>query len=81
MRAAVVKRPGDYFWSSYRHHALGTADRVVTEHPLFNALGATRAERAEAYRVLFRTELDEGELNAIRTAVNHDGILGDLKRP
>ena len=76
VRAAVVKHPGDYFWSSYRHHALGTANRVVTEHPLFNALGATRADRAEAYRVLFRTELDEGELNAIRTALNHGGILG-----
>jgi len=76
VRAAVVKHPGDYFWSSYRHHALGTADRVVTEHPLFNALGAARSARAAAYRALFRTELDEAEVNAIRTALNHGGILG-----
>src|SRR5229473_482470 len=76
VRAAVVKDPADYIWSSYRHHALGTADRVVTEHPLFNALGATPAERAEAYRALFRTELDEREVNAIRTALNHGGVLG-----
>jgi len=76
VRAAVVKHPADYFWSSYRHHALGTADRVVTEHPLFKALGATRAERAEAYRASFRTELDEREVNGIRTALNRGGILG-----
>jgi putative transposase len=76
VRAAVVKHPADYFWSSYRHHALGTADRVITEHPLFDALGATRAERAEAYRVLFRTELDEREVNRIRTALNRGGVLG-----
>ncbi len=76
VRAAVVKHPADYIWSSYRHHALGAADRVVTEHALFNALGATPAERAEAYRALFRTELDERGVNAIRTAVNHGGILG-----
>jgi putative transposase len=75
VRAAVVKDPADYIWSSYRHHALGAPDRVVTEHALFNALGATPAERAVAYRALFRTELDEREVNAIRTAVNHGGIL------
>jgi putative transposase len=76
VRAAVIKHPADYIWSSYRHHALGAPDRVVTEHALFDALGATPPERAEAYRALFRTELDEGELNAIRTALNHGGILG-----
>jgi putative transposase len=76
VRAAVVKHRADYIWSSYRHHALSTPDRVVTEHPLFDALGATPAERAVAYRALFRTELDERELNAIRTAVNQRGILG-----
>lgn len=76
VRSAVVKHPADYLWSSYRHHALGAPDPVVTEHALFNALGATPAERAEAYRALFRTELDERELNAIRTALNHGGILG-----
>ena len=76
VRAAVAKDPADYIWSSYRHHALGAPDRVVTEHALFNALGATPAERAVAYRALFRTELDEQEVNAIRTALNHGGTLG-----
>jgi len=76
VRAAVAKDPADYIWSSYRHHALGAPDRVVTEHALFNALGATPAERAVAYRALFRTELDEREVNAIRTALNHGGTLG-----
>jgi len=76
VREAVVKHAADYIWSSYRHHALGTPDRIVTEHARFNALGATPAERAVAYRALFRTQLDERELNAIRSALNHGGILG-----
>ena len=39
----------DYRWSSYRRLAEGAADRVVTPHALYSALGRTPAERQQRY--------------------------------
>ena len=40
VRAGLVAAPEDYPWSSYRAHAFGTHDAVLTEHPLYLALGS-----------------------------------------
>jgi putative transposase len=53
VRAAMVAAPQDYPWSSYRANGLGEADSLVCEHALYGALGATPAERREAYRASF----------------------------
>jgi len=37
VRARMVRRPGDYRWSSYRAHATGAADVLAAEHPLYRA--------------------------------------------
>lgn len=70
VRAAMVDRPGDYRWSSYRMHAHGKTDPAVEDHAEYLALGATAEERQKAYRELFRHQIDDTELQAIRSAAN-----------
>jgi putative transposase len=76
VRAAMVDSPADYPWSSYRCHALGEPDHVVTDHPLYLALGRTSAERQAAYRDLFRQAIDPAHLAEIRETVQRSGVLG-----
>ncbi|MCP4186325.1 MAG: transposase [Gammaproteobacteria bacterium] len=57
VRTGLVKRPGDYFWSSYGHNARGEDDPLITEHRLYKALGKTEKERNKNYRELFRKKL------------------------
>ncbi len=76
VRADMVRDPGDYAWSSYRCNGLGHADPLITEHPLYAALGAGALERQSTYRALFRAHLDEPALTVIREAVNRGQPLG-----
>ena len=77
VRARMVARPGDYPWSSYRAHAEGAADRMVSGHQITQALGRNRGERQAAYRALFRQSLDGEFVAALRTATNGGWGLGD----
>lgn len=77
VRARMVEAPADYRWSSYRHHALGHADPVITDQAQYLALGATEAARRQAYQELCRNQLEPGELKRIREALNLGLVLGD----
>lgn len=70
VRASMVEQPQDYRWSSYAKHALGKLDDLIDDHPIYVALGRTAEARIEAYRALFRHQLDEAELMEIRTSLN-----------
>jgi putative transposase len=48
VRAGMVAHPSDYGWSSWGAHALGRADPLVTDHPIYRALG--RSARAPTAR-------------------------------
>jgi putative transposase len=76
VRAGMAAGPADYPWSSYRAHAEGAADPVVTDHALYAALGATVAERQAAYRALFQEALDEAWIGDLRAATNGGWALG-----
>jgi putative transposase len=77
VRAGMVGHPRDYSWSSYRAHALGRADTLVSDHPLYHALGRSGANRQDAYRKLFHTPLDAGFVDALRGATNGGWALGN----
>lgn len=77
VRADMVPHPADYRWSSYRANAQGEADVLVKAHPLYDALGLDDASRQEAYRALFRDELEAGLVENIRRAANGNFALGD----
>ena len=77
VRAGLVADPGHYPWSSYRRHALGTDDTLVTDHALYLELGATPEARQAAYRALFASTLSEPWLTAIRHATHHGWAFGN----
>lgn len=77
VRAGMVSHPREYRWSSYRHHAEGRADPLVTEHGSYRSLARSEAERRQAYRALFRSGLDDDTLAALRDSVNKGWVLGN----
>jgi putative transposase len=79
VRAGLVDKPGDYCWSSYRRNAEGAPDPLVTDHPVYRALGQNPEMWAQRYRELFRCDLDSKQLYAIRNAANFSTPLGDAR--
>jgi putative transposase len=76
VRARLVASARDYAWSSWRAHALGVADPLLSEHPLYRALGRSAAARREAYRALFRAPLDSEFVEGVRAATNGGWAFG-----
>lgn len=69
VRAAMVRSPADYRWSSYRRHAYGQSVPMfewLTEHPLYRSLGSTPQERQAAYRGMCAVPLTDDELELQR---------------
>jgi putative transposase len=79
VRSGMVAHPRDYRWSSWRAHARGAQDGLVSEHALYRALGRSAAERQKEYRALFRPALDAGFVDALRAATNGGWALGDAR--
>ena len=79
VRAGMVAHPADYRWSSYRPNAQGEDSPLVVPHPLYEALGAEPEARRQAYRELFRYELEPGLVDAIRKVTNGNFALGDAR--
>ncbi len=77
VRAGIVAAPGEYRWSSYRHHALAEPNPVIDEHPLYRGLGETVHDRCAAYRDLFKAQLDPDHIRAVREATNIGLPLGN----
>ena len=75
----MVRHPRGYRWSSYHAHADGAADALVGDHPVYRALGRSRAERQAEYRALFRGALADDFVEALRAATNGGWALGDAR--
>jgi REP element-mobilizing transposase RayT len=76
VRNHLVTAPEDYRWSSYRHHIGLTVDSLITDHPLYWALGNTPFERQRAYRELCEQPLDERETTQLMQATLKGWVLG-----
>ena len=79
LRAEMVKHPRQYKWSSYRVNAEGAATNIVIPHQHYRALGNTESERQEAYKELFRTDIDPDVVKQIREATNGNYALGSKR--
>jgi putative transposase len=79
VRARMVRKPGNYRWSSYLANAEGQADALLELHPLYQGLGATAGMRARSYRGLFREVLGAEFLTELRAATNGGWALGSDK--
>jgi putative transposase len=65
VRAGIVADPNEYRWSSYAHHAHGGSDGLITEHPVYLALGASAEARQLAWREICAQETWLPELDYI----------------
>jgi len=79
VRAAMVRHPRDYRWSSYHANALGRADPLITGHDEYLRLGRNEGLRREAYRELFKAHIDPDTIEQIRSATNGTFALGNAR--
>jgi putative transposase len=81
VRAAMITRPDDYRWSSFRQNADSAPKDLVTAHPLYRELGPTDHERRLAYRDMFNDTLETATLDAMRYAIAHSiKATGETRR-
>jgi putative transposase len=76
VRAGLARAPSAYRWSSFHANAQGVADAIITPHEHYLALGIDDEARQAWYRGMFRDDLSEKELVAIRGATNKGWVLG-----
>lgn len=79
VRANMVEHPAEYRWSSYRVNAQNERSDLVSAHEVYRALGPSPERQAEAYRELFRYQLDPGIVDEIRSATNGNYALGSSR--
>ena len=77
VRAAMVRDPGDYHWSSYLCNAYGEPDPLVTPHSVYEGLDTGPEARRAAYRALFELTIPQETIDTIRRAVHSGDLLGD----
>lgn len=69
VRAGLVADPADWPWSSAGHHLGRARQSLITEHPLYWALGNTPFEREHGYRELMQQGLTSAEHQRLTEAV------------
>ena len=79
VRNKLVRKPGDYRWSSYAHNALGEVDEMIKVHKEYLLLGSNSKARAKAYRTLFKQKFDAEMVQTITDATLKGWVLGDSK--
>ena len=79
VRARMVAAPGEYPYSSYAYHAIGTDDALITAHACYLDLAVDPSARQKAYRKLFHNLIDEQLLTRIRKNTNACGVIGDRR--
>jgi putative transposase len=77
VRAGMVKHPGEYGWSSHRHHTTGEPNAMITHHDVFLRLAQNPKERQKRYRDLIQLGLDTRDAHAIRSAATFCTPLGE----
>lgn len=65
VRALLVCDPGEYPWSSFRHHAGVALDSLITDHSVYWSLGNTPFAREAAYQVLMGQPLAVSDVAAL----------------
>ena len=76
VRAGMVRDPGDYVWSSYRAHGLGTEIAMWSPHGDYLILGTTARDRCRVYRQLMCENMDVDLIARIRHCTNTGLVLG-----
>lgn len=75
--AKLVKTAVAYRWSSYAANARGIKDSLITHHEIFLALGRTKQFRQDAYKALFKANMEKVTIDDIRAAWQTGTPLGN----
>ena len=76
VRAGAAADPSLYPWSSYAHHAGMKPDPLITDHPLYWALGNTPFAREAAYQKWVTQPLAAEEIESMSQALLKGRPLG-----
>jgi len=79
VRAAMVRTPADYPWSSYRCNANGAIDLLLTAHPAYLDIHLDAESRQACYRSLVAQGINDDELAMIRVYAQRQRALGTDK--
>ena len=77
VRAGLVRQAKEYEWSSHRHYIGQRADKLITPHPLFWALGNTPFSREAAYADLVDVGITSAQHSDLTRSVLSGWALGD----
>ena len=86
VRAGLVAEATDYPWSSHGHYAGLRADKLITPHPLFWALGNTPFGREAAYAEMVRSGVSADQQAALTRsaltgwALGSEDFVADLQK-
>ncbi len=73
--AQLVVRPEEHEWSSYRHHAFGATDPLISPHPLYDALGDSPSRRQAEWRALCGEALAPEQVVLVEEAIRTGGAV------
>jgi REP-associated tyrosine transposase len=77
VRAGLVASPQLYRWSSYRAHALGTANDLLAPHALYEGLGNSPDRRQQAWRRICGQAVTDDQLEALRKSIQNGFVVGE----
>lgn len=77
VRAGLVAAPVDYRWSSYRAHAFGASDSLLSAHALYLGLGSEVVDRQRAWRAICASPTSDDKVAEIRQAIHAGKALGE----
>jgi putative transposase len=79
VRAGMVVAPDHHPWSSFHRNALGKSDPLVRPHPSWLALADSETARCKAYRKFIMDEIDDTEIDAIRSHLQRQHAFGSAR--
>ena len=76
VRSGFVTDAVDYPWSSYQHHIGLKTNSLITDHPVYWAMGNTPFQREAAYKEMMSNGLSPIEIKTLTAATLKAWLLG-----
>lgn len=77
VRAGMVEVPEEYIWSSYRWHAWGREDPLISDHRIYREIAPDSVSRQKAYRALFQEHVAAKDMGVMREALAANYPVGN----
>jgi len=77
VRAGLVPAPEHYKWSSYRAHAFGAQDSLLSGHAMYTGLGNSPENRQHAWRDICESPISPQQLEMVRASISRGIVIGE----